>query len=148
MDKRSNGHGRVNLIISGYRGGLDIYKGPSPPDDTLSHNTLLHLSPHDDTRIYNVSRDTGSVLSVNVLSRVVRSLFELLKQNIRCKHPNIFDILAKQNVYLDGIERIVNTLKMNWDPSTDPKVKKTDSTGVSTVNNKPKLLTKPAKVPI
>ena len=89
MDKGSHDHGRVNLIISGYRGGLDIYKGPSPPDDTLSLNTLLHLSPHDDTRIYNVSRDTGSVLSVNVLSRIVSSLFELLNQNIRCTQPNI-----------------------------------------------------------
>ena len=37
---------------------------------------------------------------------------------------------------------------MNWDPSDNPKVKKSDSTGVSTVNNKPKLLTKPAKVPM
>ena len=37
---------------------------------------------------------------------------------------------------------------MNWDPSTDLKMRKTDSTGVSTVNNKPKLLTKPAKVPM
>ena len=43
----------------------------------------------------------------------------------------------KQNVYLDGIRDIVNTLKMNWDLSTDPKVKKTDSTGISTINNKP-----------
>ena len=92
MDKRSHDHGRVNLIISGYRGGLDIYKGPSPPDDTLSLNTLLHLSPHDDTRIYNVSRDTGSVLSVNVLSRIVSSLFELLNQNIRCTQLNILRI--------------------------------------------------------
>ena len=37
---------------------------------------------------------------------------------------------------------------MNWHPSGDSKVKKSNSTGVSTVNNKPKLLTKPAKVPV
>ena len=56
---------------------------------------LRRVSPHDDTRIYNVSRDTGSVLSVNVLSRVVRSLFELLKQNIRCTQQNIFEYSCK-----------------------------------------------------
>ena len=43
----------------------------------------------------------------------------------------------KQVVYLDGIERIVNTLKMNW----DTKEKKSIPAGTSTVNNKPKLLT-------
>merc|ERR1711873_215435 len=106
VDKRSHDHGRVNLIISGYRGGLDIYKGPSPPDDTLSLNTLLHLSPHDDTRIYNVSRDTGSVLSVNVLSRIVRSLFELLKQNIRCTQQNIFEYSCRSI-----IEKVIYTFQ-------------------------------------
>ena len=54
----------------------------------------------------------------------------------------------KQNLYLDGIERIVNTLKMNMDTSGDPKVKKSDPAGVGTVNNKPKLLTNPAKAPM
>ena len=54
----------------------------------------------------------------------------------------------KQNVYLDGIERIVNTLKMNWNTSTDTKEKKSNPTGASMVNNKPKLLTKPVKVPV
>ena len=33
----------------------------------------------------------------------------------------------EQSVYLDGIERIVNTLKMNWDPSGDTKEKKEQS---------------------
>ena len=37
---------------------------------------------------------------------------------------------------------------MNWNPSEDSKVKRTDSVGSSVVNNKPKLLTKPAKVPM
>ena len=54
----------------------------------------------------------------------------------------------KQNVYLDGIERIVNTLKMNIDTSGDPKVRKSDTAEVNTVNNKPRLLTKPTKVPV
>ena len=60
---------------------------------------LRRVSPHDDTRSftenYNVSRGTGSVLSVDVLSRVVRSLFELLKQNIRCTQQNIFEYSCK-----------------------------------------------------
>ena len=37
---------------------------------------------------------------------------------------------------------------MNWDPSSDTKEKKSIPTGTSTVNNKPKLLTKLAKVPV
>ena len=92
VDKRSNGHGRVNLIISGYRGGLDTYIRDPHHQATHSVTTLsytwltrsprhqwrsrpiqlpgrhqlqqlpqwFHLrrvSPHDDTRIYNVSRD-------------------------------------------------------------------------------------------
>ena len=51
----------------------------------------------------------------------------------------------EQNVYLDGIERIVNTLKMNIDSSNDSKVNKGDTTEVGTVNNKPRLLIKPEK---
>ena len=54
----------------------------------------------------------------------------------------------EQNVYLDGIERRVNTLKMSIDTLGDPKVKKSDSTETSTVSNKLRLLTKPAKVPV
>ena len=37
---------------------------------------------------------------------------------------------------------------MNWNPSDDSKVKRTDSMGAVIVNNKPKLLTKPAEVPM
>ena len=37
---------------------------------------------------------------------------------------------------------------MNWDPSDNPKVRKSNYTGVTNVNNRPKLLTKPAKVPM
>ena len=54
----------------------------------------------------------------------------------------------EQNVYLDRIEEILNTIKMRIDTSGDPKVKKSDSTETSTVSNKPRLLTKPAKVPV
>ena len=54
----------------------------------------------------------------------------------------------KQNIYLEGIREIVtplvDTLKMNMDTSGDPKVKKSDPL----VNNRPKLLKKPAKVPV
>ena len=37
---------------------------------------------------------------------------------------------------------------MNWDLSTESNEKKSIPTETSTVNNKPKLLTKPAKVPV
>ena len=52
----------------------------------------------------------------------------------------------KRNIYLEGIREtvtpLVDTLKMNMDTSGDPRAKKSDPA----VNNKPKLLTKPAKV--
>ena len=61
------------------------------------------------TENYNISRDTGSVLSVDVLSRVVWSLFELLKQNIRCTQPNIFDILASSNNIIQSFWQTIST---------------------------------------
>ena len=71
------------------------------------------VSPHVNTRSftenYNISRDTGSVLSVDVLSRVVWSLFELLKQNIRCTQPNIFDILASSNNIIQSFWQTIST---------------------------------------
>ena len=82
---------------------------------------------------------------------VINKNWSILK---KCLKPILKEIKEeraeerKQSVYLDGIERIVNTLKMNWDPSDDSQVKKTDSTGMGTINNKPRLLTKPAKVPM
>merc|ERR1711867_191133 len=106
-DKRSEGSrkGKPNYLWIPRRSG-HIYKGPSPSGDTLSHNTLLHLTPHDDTRIYIVSRDTGSVLSVNVLSRVVRSLFELLKQNIRCTQQTIFEYSCNNFINIINLRSI------------------------------------------
>ena len=82
---------------------------------------------------------------------VINKNWSLLK---KCLKPILKEIKEeraeekKQGVYLDGIERIVNTLKMNWDPTTDTKEKEIIPAGTSTVNNKPKLLTKPAKVPV
>ena len=56
----------------------------------------------------------------------------------------------EQNVYLDGIERIVNTIQMQIS-TTNPEVKKDENTSQTTQHtstvNKPRLLTKPAKVP-
>ena len=49
------------------------------------------------------------VLSVDVLSRVVWSLFELLKQNIRCTQPNIFDILASSNNIIQSFWQTIST---------------------------------------
>ena len=42
VDKRSNGHGRVNLIISGYRGGLDTYIRDPHHQATHSVTTLSY----------------------------------------------------------------------------------------------------------
>ena len=82
---------------------------------------------------------------------VINKNWSILKKRLKPILKEIKEERAeekKQSVYLDGIERIVNTLKMNWKPSGDTKGKKSNSTGVSTANNKPKLLTKPAKVPV
>ena len=82
---------------------------------------------------------------------VINKNWSLLKKRLKPILKEIKEERAeekKQSVYLDVIEKIVNTLQMNWDPSGDPKEKKSKFIGVSTVNNKPKLLTKPAKVPV
>ena len=42
VDKKSNGHGRVNLIISGYRGGLDTYIRDPHHQATHSVTTLSY----------------------------------------------------------------------------------------------------------
>ena len=56
----------------------------------------------------------------------------------------------EQNVYLDGIEQIVNTIQMQIS-ATSTEVKKYENTSDTTQHtstvNKPRLLTKPAKVP-
>ena len=46
VDKRSNGHGRVNLIISGYRGGLDTYIRDPHHQATHSVTTLSYTLTH------------------------------------------------------------------------------------------------------
>ena len=49
-------------------------------------------------------------------------------------------------MYLDGIKQLVHEIQMDNDTSSS-KIKKDDTVEVSTVN-KPRLLTKPAKVPM
>ena len=80
---------------------------------------------------------------------VINKNWSLLKKCLKLILKEIKEERSKkkeQKFYLDGIREIVNTLKMNWDPSTDTKEKKSNPMGVSTVNNKPKLLNKQAKV--
>ena len=77
--------------------------------------------------------------------------WDLLREKLKPILKEIKEERAKekeQNVYLDGIREILNTLNMNWDLPTDTKEKKSTPMEVSTVNNKPRLLTKPAKVPV
>ena len=52
----------------------------------------------------------------------------------------------EQNVYLDGIKQIVHTLQMHINTHDTKKDTSTPST-IPTPQNKPKLLTKTAKVP-
>ena len=101
---------------------------------------ILHQEPGEEC-----TRDSDEGLEV--IAKNWRDLKKRLKPILK----DIKEERAKekeQNVYLDGIERIVNTLKMSIDTSGDPKVKKSDTTEASTVSNKPRLLTKPAKVPV
>ena len=113
----------LKMLVSEYISLEDIYD----ECDKCRRPILLHQQPGEEcTREVDEGPD------------VINKNWSLLK---KCLKPILKEIKEeraeekKQNVYLDGIERIVNTLKMNWDPSGDPKVKKTNSTGVSTVNN-------------
>ena len=108
--------------------------------DNCGRPVLLHKEPGEEcTR----ESDEGLEVIAKNWRELKRRLKPILKEIEEERAEE-----KKQSVYLDGIRDIVNTLKMNWDPSTDLKVRKKDSAGVTTVNNKPKLLTKPAKVPI
>ena len=54
----------------------------------------------------------------------------------------------EQNVYLDGIKQIVHTIQMQINTSgTEVKRDTTYPTPQASTVNKPRLLTKPAKVP-
>ena len=62
---------------------------------------------------------------------VIAKNWSLLKKRLKPILKEIKEERAeekKQRVYLDGIERIVNTLKMNWDPLSDTKEKKSNPT--------------------
>ena len=126
----------MKKLVSEYISLDDIYD----ECDNCRRPILLHQNPGDEC-----TRDVDETLEV-----VVKNWKDLKK----CLKPILKEIKEErskekeQNVYLDGIREIVNTLKMNMDTSGDPKVKKSDPAGVGTVNNKPKLLTKPAKVPM
>ena len=126
----------LKKLVSEYILLEDIYE----QCDKCGRPILLHQQPDEEcTREVDEGPD------------VINKNWSLLKKRLKPILKEIKEERAeekKQSVYLDGIERIVNTLKMNWDPSGDTKEKKSNPTEVSTVNNKPKLLTKPAKVPV
>ena len=126
----------LKKLVSEYISLNDIYD----ECDHCGRPVLLHQNPEEEC-----TRESDEGLEV--IAKNWRDLKRWLKPILK----DIEEERAKekeQNVYLDGIREIVNTLKMNMDTSGDPKVKKSDPAGVGTVNNKPKLLTKPAKVPV
>ena len=101
---------------------------------------LLHQQPDEEcTREVDEGPDVINKVWTHLKKRLKPILKEIKAERSKEK---------EQNLYLDVIERIVNTLKMSWEPSTDTKEEKSIPVGTSTVNNKPKLLTKPAKVPV
>ena len=100
---------------------------------------LLHKNPGEEC-----TRDVDEGLEVIAknwkdLKRRLKPILKEIKEE-RSKEK-------EQNVYLDGIKQIVQEMQMDK-ASGNPKVKKDDTAEVSTVNNKPRLLTKPAKVPM
>ena len=108
--------------------------------DNCGRLVLLHKEPSEEcTR----ESDEGLEVIAKNWCELKRRLKPILKEIEEERAEE-----KKQNIYLEGIDRIVNTLKMNWNPSDDSKAKRTDSTGAGTVNNKPKLLTKLVKVPV
>ena len=126
----------LTKLVSEYISIEDIYD----ECDQCGRPVLLHKDPGEEC-----TRDSDEGLEV--IAKNWRDLKKWLKLILK----DIKEERAKEkehNVYLDGIERIVNTLKMSIDTSGDPKVKKSDTAEVSTVNNKPRLFTKPAKVPV
>ena len=54
----------------------------------------------------------------------------------------------EQNVYLDGIKQLIQEIRMERKYHGDVKVRRDDIEDAGTVENKPRLLTKPAKVPV
>ena len=105
--------------------------------DQCGRPVLLHKDPGEECTRYS---DEG----LKVIAKNWRDLKKRLKpimKEIKAER----DEERKQSVYLDGIEMIVNTLKMDIHPS-NPHPKKDENTSSTVQSNKPKLLTKPAKV--
>ena len=108
--------------------------------DICGRPILLHKEPGEEC-----TRDSDEGLEV------IAKNWRELKRRLKPILKEIEEERAeekKQSVYLDGMREIVNTLKMNMDTSGDPRVKKSDPAEVAIVNNKPRLLIKPAKVPV
>ena len=81
---------------------------------------------------------------------VIAKNWQDLKKRLKPILKEIKEERAKekeQNVYLDGIKQIVQEIQMDR-TSDGSKVKKDDTAEASVVNNKPRLLTKPAKIPV
>ena len=125
----------LKKLVSEYVSLEDIYD----ECDQCGRPVLLHQNPGEEC-----TRDVDEGLEVIAknqrdLKRRLKPILKEIKEE-RSKEK-------EQNVYLDGIKQIVQGMQMDR-ASGDPKVKKDDTAEISTVNNKPRLLTKPAKVPV
>ena len=122
----------LKKLVSEYISLEDIYD----ECDQCRRPVLLHQDPGEEC-----TRDSDEGLEVIAKNwRDLKKWLKLILKDIKKERAKE----KEQNVCLDGIERIVNTLKMSIDTSGNPKVKKSDTTETRTVNYKPRLLTKPA----
>ena len=105
----------LKKLVSEYISLEDIYD----ECDQCRRPVLLHQDPEEEC--IRDSDEGLKVIAENwcVLKKRLKLIFKDIKEE-RTKEK-------EQNVYLDGIERIVNTLKMSIDTSGDPKVKKSNT---------------------
>ena len=125
----------LKKLVSEYISLDDIYD----ECDNCGRPVLLHQNPGE-----KCTRDVDEGLEVIAknwkdLKRCLKPILKQIKEE-RLKEK-------EQNVYLDGIKQLVQEIWMDRKPSSNTKVKRDDAGDASTVNNKPRLLTKPAKVP-
>ena len=93
----------LKKLVSDYISLEDIYD----ECEKCGRPILLHLQPREE---YKREVDEGLDMIAKNWSLLKKRLKPILKE---IKEGRLKE--KEQNVYLDGIERIVNTLKMNWD---------------------------------
>ena len=138
---------------------MSIYNLPTLSNKDLKKLVNEYISLED---IYDECDECGRpvILHQNPSEECTRSVdesLEVVAKNLRDLRRRLKPILKEikeermkkkeQNVYLDSIKQLAQDIWMDRKPSGDTKVRKDDAADASVVNNKPRLLTKPAKVP-